>query len=167
MRIRCDRTVARNATVSFIPQLRDPLDVCHHATSEIATGSKLGVDVMKKLPGEGFRTSLAAAVQDGRRGKATTKSRRLSVFANLLHSVASPSIPFDFRFITVVKRSHPSTTREDVESFTGFQVRFHAGKHARPTPGNFFRHGRPGLEVAVSYREAHHVFNRFDFECDA
>ena len=26
-----------------------------HATSEIASGSKLGIDATKKLPGEGFR----------------------------------------------------------------------------------------------------------------
>jgi 3-polyprenyl-4-hydroxybenzoate decarboxylase len=32
-----------------------------HATSEIAIGSKPGMDVTKKLPGEGFQTSFAAA----------------------------------------------------------------------------------------------------------
>ena len=32
-----------------------PSDVLDHATSEIASGSKLGLDAMKLLPGEGFR----------------------------------------------------------------------------------------------------------------
>ena len=30
-------------------------DVHDHATSEIASGSKLGIDATKKLPGEGFK----------------------------------------------------------------------------------------------------------------
>ena len=30
-------------------------DVLDHATSEIAIGSKLGVDATKKIPGEGFK----------------------------------------------------------------------------------------------------------------
>ena len=30
-------------------------DVPDHATSEIASGSKLGIDATKKLPGEGFK----------------------------------------------------------------------------------------------------------------
>ena len=30
-------------------------DVLDHATSEIAIGSKLGIDATKKLPGEGFK----------------------------------------------------------------------------------------------------------------
>ena len=38
----------------FIPQSRDPSDVLDHAASEIASGSKLGIDATKKLPGEGF-----------------------------------------------------------------------------------------------------------------
>jgi len=38
-----------------IPQSRDPSDVLDHATSEIASGSKLGIDATKKLPGEGFK----------------------------------------------------------------------------------------------------------------
>ena len=32
-----------------------PADVLDHATSEIAIGSKLGIDATKKLPGEGFK----------------------------------------------------------------------------------------------------------------
>jgi 4-hydroxy-3-polyprenylbenzoate decarboxylase len=35
-------------------------DVLDHATSEIASGSKLGIDATKKLPGR-FQTPLAAA----------------------------------------------------------------------------------------------------------
>ena len=34
---------------------KGPSDVLDHATSEIATGSKLGLDATKKLPGEGFK----------------------------------------------------------------------------------------------------------------
>lgn len=34
---------------------RGPSDMLDHATSEIASGSKLGVDATKKLPGEGFK----------------------------------------------------------------------------------------------------------------
>jgi len=34
---------------------KGPSDVLDHATSEIATGSKLGIDATKKLPGEGFK----------------------------------------------------------------------------------------------------------------
>jgi 4-hydroxy-3-polyprenylbenzoate decarboxylase len=34
---------------------KGPADVLDHATSEIATGSKLGIDATKKLPGEGFK----------------------------------------------------------------------------------------------------------------
>jgi 4-hydroxy-3-polyprenylbenzoate decarboxylase len=37
------------------PATRDPSDVLDHATSEIASGSKLGFDATKKLPGEGFK----------------------------------------------------------------------------------------------------------------
>ena len=37
------------------PAMRDPSDVLDHATSEIAIGSKLGIDATKKLPGEGFK----------------------------------------------------------------------------------------------------------------
>ena len=33
---------------------RGPSDVLDHATSELATGSKLGFDATRKLPGEGF-----------------------------------------------------------------------------------------------------------------
>jgi 4-hydroxy-3-polyprenylbenzoate decarboxylase len=32
-----------------------PVDVLDHDTSEIASGSKLGIDATKKLPGEGFK----------------------------------------------------------------------------------------------------------------
>ncbi len=36
---------------------KGPSDVLDHATSEIAMGSKLGIDATKKLPGEGFKRS--------------------------------------------------------------------------------------------------------------
>jgi len=31
------------------------MDASHHVTSEIGSGSKLGIDATKKLPGEGFK----------------------------------------------------------------------------------------------------------------
>ena len=34
---------------------KGPSDMLDHATSEIASGSKLGIDATKKLPGEGFK----------------------------------------------------------------------------------------------------------------
>jgi hypothetical protein len=34
---------------------KGPFDVLDHATSEIASGSKLGIDATKKIPGEGFK----------------------------------------------------------------------------------------------------------------
>ena len=34
---------------------KGPSDVLDHATSEIASGSKLCIDATKKLPGEGFK----------------------------------------------------------------------------------------------------------------
>ena len=36
---------------------KGPADVLDHATSEIAIGSKIGIDATKKLPGEGFKRS--------------------------------------------------------------------------------------------------------------
>src|SRR5262245_63096070 len=45
-------TPTRNATAS---SPKAPADVLDHATSEIAIGSKLGIDATKKLPGEGFK----------------------------------------------------------------------------------------------------------------
>jgi len=33
---------------------KGPSDVLDHATSEIASGSKLGIDATHKIPGEGF-----------------------------------------------------------------------------------------------------------------
>jgi len=34
---------------------KGPSDALDHATSEIASGSKLGLDATKKIPGEGFK----------------------------------------------------------------------------------------------------------------
>jgi 4-hydroxy-3-polyprenylbenzoate decarboxylase len=34
---------------------KGPSDVLDHATSEIASGSKMGFDATKKIPGEGFK----------------------------------------------------------------------------------------------------------------
>ena len=64
--------------------LRDegPSDVLDHATSEIASGSKLGIDATKKLPGEGFKRTWPPLIKmdamvrkaiDARFGVAETK----------------------------------------------------------------------------------------------
>ncbi len=50
----CANTDPQRASI-FIPRMRDPADVLDNATSEIATGSKPGIDATKKLPGEGFK----------------------------------------------------------------------------------------------------------------
>ena len=34
---------------------KGPADVLDHATSEMAIGTKLGIDATRKLPGEGFK----------------------------------------------------------------------------------------------------------------
>jgi 4-hydroxy-3-polyprenylbenzoate decarboxylase len=34
---------------------KGPSDLLDHATSEIASGSKLSIDATKKIPGEGFK----------------------------------------------------------------------------------------------------------------
>jgi 3-polyprenyl-4-hydroxybenzoate decarboxylase len=41
--------------VSRLTSAATIVDVLDHATSEIAIGSKLGIDATKKLPGEGFK----------------------------------------------------------------------------------------------------------------
>ena len=52
--------VLSHLTANTDPQLdsiftKGPSDVLDHATSEMAIGSKLGIDATKKLPGEGFK----------------------------------------------------------------------------------------------------------------
>ena len=42
---------------------KGPSDVLDHATSEIASGSKLGIDATKKLPGEGFKRPWPPLIQ--------------------------------------------------------------------------------------------------------
>ena len=41
--------------VSRLTSAATIVDVLDHATSEIAIGSKLGIEATKKLPGEGFK----------------------------------------------------------------------------------------------------------------
>jgi 3-polyprenyl-4-hydroxybenzoate decarboxylase len=52
---RLSRRSRAKAGQQLHPAERDPSDVLDHATSEIASGSKLGIDATKKLPGEGFK----------------------------------------------------------------------------------------------------------------
>jgi 4-hydroxy-3-polyprenylbenzoate decarboxylase len=54
---------------------KGPSEVLDHATSEIAIGSKLGIDATKKIAGEGFKP-LAAADSHGR--KCAKENRRLA-----------------------------------------------------------------------------------------
>jgi 4-hydroxy-3-polyprenylbenzoate decarboxylase len=42
---------------------KGPADVLDHATSEIAIGTKMGVDATRKLPGEGFKRSWPPLIQ--------------------------------------------------------------------------------------------------------
>jgi 4-hydroxy-3-polyprenylbenzoate decarboxylase len=42
---------------------KGPADVLDHATSEIASGSKLGIDATRKLPGEGFKRTWPPLIQ--------------------------------------------------------------------------------------------------------
>jgi 4-hydroxy-3-polyprenylbenzoate decarboxylase len=42
---------------------KGPADVLDHATSEMAMGSKLGIDATKKLPGEGFKRAWPPLIQ--------------------------------------------------------------------------------------------------------
>jgi 4-hydroxy-3-polyprenylbenzoate decarboxylase len=42
---------------------KGPADVLDHATSEMASGSKLGLDATKKLPGEGFKRPWPPLIQ--------------------------------------------------------------------------------------------------------
>jgi 3-polyprenyl-4-hydroxybenzoate decarboxylase len=48
-----------NSTVERVSRLTSAAtinaDVLDHATSEMAIGTKLGIDATKKLPGEGFK----------------------------------------------------------------------------------------------------------------
>ena len=45
--------VLRRSRLCWIPQAG--MDVLDHATNEIASGSKLGIDATKKIPGEGLK----------------------------------------------------------------------------------------------------------------
>jgi 4-hydroxy-3-polyprenylbenzoate decarboxylase len=49
---------------------KGPSDVLDHATSEIATGSKLGLDATRKLPGEGFKRPWPSLIRMDERVKA-------------------------------------------------------------------------------------------------
>ena len=50
----CPPKPGRRRDSLLIPQSQDPSDVLDPATSEIASGSKLGIDATRKIPGEGF-----------------------------------------------------------------------------------------------------------------
>ena len=58
---RCANTVPQRACPPKPRRRRNsiftkgPSDVLDYATSEIASGSKLGIDATKKIPGEGFK----------------------------------------------------------------------------------------------------------------
>ena len=60
MKSRCNPEVLFRLCANTDPQrdsifTKGPSDVLDHATSEIASGSKLGLDATKKIPGEGFK----------------------------------------------------------------------------------------------------------------
>jgi len=54
----CDMLVPLKSNEEIVSRLTSAatiIDVLEHETSEIAIGSKLGIDATKKLPGEGFK----------------------------------------------------------------------------------------------------------------
>jgi len=53
--------------------------VLDHATSEIASGSKLGIDATKKLPGEGFKRPWPPFIKMD----ATVKAKVEKLFGNV------------------------------------------------------------------------------------
>jgi len=53
---------------------KGPADVLDHATSEMASGSKLGIDATKKLPGEGFKRTWPPLIKMDKAVKAKMKS---------------------------------------------------------------------------------------------
>jgi 4-hydroxy-3-polyprenylbenzoate decarboxylase len=57
---------------------KGPADVLDHATSEIAIGSKLGIDATKKLPGEGFKRAWPPLIKMD----AVVKNKIDSLFGN-------------------------------------------------------------------------------------
>src|SRR5262245_6112722 len=52
---------------------KGPADVLDHATSEVAMGSKLGIDATKKLPGEGFKRPWPPLIKMDEAVKATVE----------------------------------------------------------------------------------------------
>ena len=58
-----------NAMRSFT-RFMGPADVLDHATTELAVGSKLGIDATKKLPGEGFKREWPPLIKMDERIKA-------------------------------------------------------------------------------------------------
>jgi 4-hydroxy-3-polyprenylbenzoate decarboxylase len=57
---------------------KGPSDVLDHATSEIAGGSKLGIDATKKLPGEGFKRTWPPLIKMDEAVKAKVDALRKS-----------------------------------------------------------------------------------------
>ena len=49
--------------VSRLTSAATVVDVLDHATSEIASGSKLGIDATKKLPGEAFKRAWPSLIK--------------------------------------------------------------------------------------------------------
>ena len=65
---RCTRGACAPLCANTDPQrdsifTKGPSDVLDHATSEIANGSKLGIDATKKMPGEGFKRPWPPLIQ--------------------------------------------------------------------------------------------------------
>jgi 4-hydroxy-3-polyprenylbenzoate decarboxylase len=57
---------------------KGPSDVLDHATSEIASGSKMGFDATKKIPGEGFKRAWPPLIKMD----AAVKAKIDSLFGN-------------------------------------------------------------------------------------
>ena len=60
---------------------RGPADVLDHATTELAVGSKLGIDATRKLPGEGFKREWPPLIKMDERVKS-----KINQLARIFHS---------------------------------------------------------------------------------
>ena len=69
--------------VSRLTSAATILDVLDHATSEIASGSKLGIDATKKLPGEGFKRAWPPLIKM----EESVKAKVEKLFGNVIISL--------------------------------------------------------------------------------
>jgi len=88
---RCTRGACAPHCANTDPQrdsifTKGPSDVLDHATSEIASGSKLGIDATKKMPGEGFKRPWPPLI----RMDAAVKAKVEKLFGNIANPALNP-----------------------------------------------------------------------------